>query len=275
MLVAGFLFGCMGVFVKLGAALFSSVELVFYRSLIGLLAILAVAGARRLPLRTRVWRNHLWRGLAGVTSLGLYFWCITVMPLATAVTLNYTSPLFLTLLTTWLLKERFHWPLVAAVIVGFAGVVLLLRPHLDEDQWLAGVLGLVSGVFAAFAYLNVRRLGRLGEPEYRTVFYFALVSTVAGGAGLVFTGVHPVTREGLGIILGMGTTATLAQLALTRAYRTGKTLVASALAYSTIVFASLFGMALWGEVLPLSAWIGMALIMGSGMLALKGAPRGS
>ena len=85
---------------------------------------------------------------------------------------------------------------------------------------------------------------------------------------MLFDTIHAITLHRLAILLGMGSTATLAQLAMTHAYRTGNTLVVGSLAYSTIVFASLFGMLLWNEILPLTSWLGMALIIAGGVLSL-------
>lgn len=268
MLVAGLLFGCMGVFVKLGAAHFSYGELVFYRSFIGLLLVYAIMRSQRVGIATRYWRNHLWRGISGSVALGLYFYCITVLPLATAVTLNYTAPLFLTLLTMLVFKEKFHLPLSIAIALGFGGVVLLLQPTLQHDQLLPGVLGLISGFLAGVAYLNVKQLGIIGEPDTRTVFYFSLTATIGSGVWMLFDTVHTITPQSFAILLGIGSTATLAQLAMTRAYRTGNTLVVGSLAYSTIVFASVFGMLLWKELLPLTSWLGMALIIAGGVISL-------
>jgi S-adenosylmethionine uptake transporter len=89
---------------------------------------------------------------------------------------------------------------------------------------------------------------------------------------MLFTEVHPVTVANMPVLLGVGITATLAQLALTRAYTTGKTLVASTLSYSTIVFASVFGLLFWNEVIGLQGWLGIILIIASGMLSLRLAP---
>lgn len=273
MLVAGLLFACMGVFVKLGAAHFSNVELVFYRSFIGLFVVYALIRQQRGSLRTPYWRGHLWRGLSGSIALMLFFYCITVLPLATAVTLNYTSPLFLTMLTVWLFRDRFHLPLVSAIVLGFIGTVLLLHPTLEKEQIVPGLLGLSSGLLAGVAMFNVRELGRLGEPEWRVVFYFSLIASVFGGIGMLLTHVHPLTLQSIPLLLGLGVSATLAQLALTRAYTTGKTLVASTLSYSTIVFASLFGIILWGETLPLEGWLGIVLIISSGVLSFRTSPK--
>ncbi|OFZ68881.1 MAG: hypothetical protein A2V79_06425 [Betaproteobacteria bacterium RBG_16_56_24] len=273
MLVAGLLFGSMGVFVKLGAAHFSHIELVFYRSFFGLLLSYGILRQQRDGIATRHWRTHLWRGISGSIALALFFYCIIVLPLATAVTLNYTAPLFLTVLTMLVLKDKFHLPLTVAIALGFCGVVLLLHPTLQRDQLLPGLLGLISGLLAGIAYLNVRQLGIIGEPDTRTVFYFSLTASAGSGVWIMFDTVHPVTLQSFAILLGLGSTATLAQLAMTRAYRTGNTLVVGSLAYSTIVFASLFGILLWNEVLPLSSWLGMAFIIASGVLSLRLSPK--
>ena len=273
MLVAGFLFGCMGVFVKLGAAYFSNIELVFYRSFVGLIIIYAIARQRGGTLVTRQWSGHLWRGVSGTIALLLFFYCITVLPLATAVTLNYTSPLFLTVLLMLVFKEHFHAPLTIAIALGFVGMVLLLHPTLQRNQMIPGLLGIISGFFAGIAMLNVRELGRSGEPEWRTVFYFSLIASLVSAAIMLFDTIHKVTLHNFLILLGMGSSATLAQLALTRAYTTGKTLVASSLSYSAVVFATLFGIVLWDEILSVSSWLGMALIIASGVASLKLAPQ--
>ena len=273
MLVAGLLFGCMGVFVKLGAAHFSYIELVFYRSFFGLLLVYGIMRQQRVSVATRYWRNHLWRGISGSVALALFFYCITVLPLAAAVTLNYTAPLFLTLLTMLVFKDRFHLPLTIAIGMGFCGVVLLLQPTLQQDQLLPGLLGLISGFLAGVAYLNVKQLAMIGEPDTRTVLYFSLIASLGSGVWMLFGTVHAITLEGFAILLGLGSSATLAQLAMTRAYRTGRTLVVGSLAYSTIVFASLFGMLLWDETLSLGSWLGMAFIIASGVLSLRLSPQ--
>jgi uncharacterized membrane protein len=178
MVVAAILFALMGVLVKQASGDFSSAELVFYRSAFGLAAIWGVIAWRsgRLfsPLATSHGATHFWRGLSGFSALVLFFYAIGRLPLATAVTLNYTAPLFLAVLSVWWLRERHGRGLVAAVILGFVGIVLLLRPQVQQQAWVPALAGLVSGMLAAVAYVNVKQLGRLGEPEWRVVFYFTL-----------------------------------------------------------------------------------------------------
>ncbi|MEN6587797.1 MAG: DMT family transporter [Sulfuricella sp.] len=273
MIVAGVLFSCMGVFVKLGSQYFSSAELVFYRSLFGLLVIYLIIRAQGFPTATPYWKMHLWRGLSGFFALMLFFYAISALPLATAITLNYTSPLFLALFNVAILKEKPGLLLILATVVGFVGVVLLLRPTLHAEQITAGLMGLGSGFLAGIAYLNVKQLGELGEPEWRVVFYFTLVSTLGGAIWMAFHTFHALTWPRFFILAGMGTCATLAQLAMTRAYHTGSTLVVGSLAYSTVIFASLWGILLWQEILPLGSWLAIALIIASGVISLKASPR--
>ncbi len=272
MLVAGFLFACMGVFVKLGEAHFSSSELVFYRSFVGLLFVAVTLLHKRTPLGTPHWRGHLWRGLSGTVAMMLFFYCIATLPLATAITLNYTSSLFLSALTVIVFKDRLHLPLTASLALGFVGVVLLLHPTLGREQFISGLLGLISGFLAGVALLNVRQLGRLGEPAVRVVFYFNLVATLFSGIWMAQGELHPIALNDLPLLVGLGASATFAQIAMTYAYRIGQTQVVSTLSYSTIVFASLFGLLLWQETLPLASWLGIAFIIASGMLSLRLAP---
>ncbi len=273
MLVAAALFALMGVQVKHASVHFSPAELVFYRSIFGLFSIWAmIAISRRqwlAPLATHHLRAHFWRGLSGFTALVLFFYAIARLPLATAVTLNYTAPLFLAALSAWWLHERHGRGLVGAVLLGFIGIVLLLRPQVQNQAWLPALAGLVSGMLAAVAYINVKQLGKLGEPEWRVVFYFTLLATLGGGAWMALAGFHRPQAEDWPWLVGIGLTATLAQLALTRAYHRGRTLTVGALAYTTVGFSAVYGVLLFGEQLPMQSWTGMAVVASAGMLAVR------
>ena len=131
-----------------------------------------------------------------------------------------------------------------------------------------GMIGLASGVLAAVAYLNVRTLGRQGEPDWRVVFYFALMSSLGGAVWMAWAGFTVPRLADLPLLLAMGATATSAQLAMTRAYRLGNTLAVGALAYATVGFSALYGVFLFGDKLSLEAWLGMALIVLAGMIGV-------
>lgn len=266
MIAASFLFACMGVCVKFAAQTHSAVEITFYRSFISLILMFGLVRLNGVPLSTPHLRWQVTRGAVGFIALFAYFYAITLLPLATAVTLNYTSAIFLALYLGFA-GMRLRKGIMGALVLGLVGVVMLLKPTLHADQLVGGLIGLASGVMAGMAYFSVRELGARGEPEMRTVFYFSLVSSVGAGAWLVFSDIHAVDLKSGLLLLGVAGFATVAQLAMTRAYTRGKTLMSAALAYSTVIFSSLFGMAFWGEVLDASAWAAIGLIILSGIAA--------
>lgn len=270
MLVAGFLFAAAGVFVKLGSTDFSAAELTFYRSFFTVVLAIGFVRARGGTLRTRHMGAHLMRGIMGAVSLLGFYYAITKLPLATAQTLNYTSPIFLAIATTVVLRERFSGLLLAAVVLGFAGVAMLLQPNFAEGTEGPAVIGLFSGVLAAWAYLSVRTLGRLGEPDFRVVFWFGVTGSVFAAAWqLASGGFNPVRWHNAWVLAGLGVAGFLAQMALTRAYRTGNTLVVGAYSYSAVLFATVATIAIWDERLGALEWGGMLVIIASGILAMR------
>ena len=270
MLVAGFFFAAMGVFVKYGASHFDAAEMAFYRSFVGLAFIAAIAVARKGSVRTGYLGGHVIRSVVGSVSLIGYFYAMANLPLATAQTLNYTSPLFLAIATVVVLGEKFSAWLVAAIAIGFAGVALLLQPTMQGGKDTAALIGLFSGVFSAWAYLSVRTLGRLGEPDYRVVFWFtAIGSVICAGWQLTTSTFHALHWNNLWIVIGIGFCGTVAQLAMTRAYRTGNTLVVGALSYSTLVYGCIATFVLWDERMAPMGYAGMAVIIASGIMAMR------
>jgi S-adenosylmethionine uptake transporter len=256
----------MGVCVKFAAQTHSAVEITFYRSFISLILMFGLVRLHGVPLATPHLRWQVTRGAVGFIALFAYFYAITLLPLATAVTLNYTSAIFLALYLGFA-GMQLRKGIMGALALGLVGVVLLLKPTMHADQLVGGLIGLGSGVMAGMAYFSVRELGARGEPEMRTVFYFSLVSSVGAGSWLLFSDIHAVDLKSGLLLLGVASFATVAQLAMTRAYTRGKTLMSAALAYSTVIFSSLFGMLFWGEVLDTSAWAAIGLIVLSGIAA--------
>ena len=270
MIFAGFGFAAMGVFVKMGAAHFDAAELAFYRNFVGLVAIGIVVLVRRGSVKTQHPAAHFTRGLMGSISLIGYFYGMTQLSLATAQTLNYTSPIFLAIATTVVLGERPSPWMLVAIILGFVGVALLLQPNFEEGKEGAAMVGLMSGVLATWAYLSVRTLGKLGEPDGRVLFWFGVIASLMCAAWQVATSTfHPIRWSNLWILAGVAICGTLAQLAMTRAYRTGKTLVVGALSYSSIVFATAATFVVWNDRLEPLEWAGMGIIILSGIIAMR------
>jgi drug/metabolite transporter (DMT)-like permease len=271
MLCASLLFAVMGVCVKFASAQYGAGELVFYRSLVGALFIFGLTRVRRVPLATTMPAMHFWRSASGVVALMLWFHAIAGLPLATAMTLNYMSSVWMALFLigggVLIGASRVDGRLIAAVLLGFAGVALVLRPTVDQQQLWHGLTGLLSGMLAALAYLQVTALGRAGEPEERIVFYFSLGGLAAGALWMGVRGVSDHTPRGLVLLLAIGLLATVAQMMMTRAYRIGRTLANASLQYMGIVFSFVFGVLLFDDAVTLSAVAGMALIVGAGLYA--------
>lgn len=276
MLFASFAFSAMGAGVKLASTIYSTSEIVMYRGLVGTFVLLALVIAQRGTLRTAFAGAHLWRATVGVISLWMWFYAIGQLPLATAVTLNYMAPIwmafFLLCLGWWQSKNHVAWPLIGAIAMSFAGVTLVLQPSVGSDQWLGGVVGVGSSVMSALAYLQVRKLGQMGEPEFRVVFYFSLMTAAAGMFGTMLEGraagvpvFTPHTGYGAALLLAIGVSAAFAQIAMTRAYLLGNVLVVANLQYTGIIFSSLWGVYLWNDKMDWHVWLGMGVILVSGI----------
>lgn len=282
MVVAAFMFASMGVCIKYASAYFHTGEVIFYRGLVSMALLWLLARKQQIPLRTQYPMMHVWRSFVGTCSMGMWFYTVSKLPLATGMTLNYMSSLWVGLfvvgsvLLQWRPRPEqplpdLQIPMVLTLLAGFAGVVLLLRPSLDHEQMFAGLLGLLSGMLSALAYMQVVALSRLGEPEERVVFYFSVGSVVAGAILMGFLGISPFPGWPALWLIPVGLFATGGQLCMTKAYASATTrratLTVATLQYSGIVFASIYSIAIFGDHIPLIGWVGMALIVGSGIAA--------
>lgn len=281
MVVGAFLFASMGVCIKYAAGYFHTAEIVFYRGLIGMLVLWLLSASQGVSLKTAHPGMHAWRSAVGVTAMGCWFYAITQMPLASAMTLNYMSSIWIAVFllagALWSLhprsgrpKQALNIPLILTISMGFAGVVLMLQPSFAQEQSTAALIGLGSGLLSALAYMQVVSLSRIGEPESRTVFFFGLGCTAAGLVACCITGFSPWPGiQAAWWLLPIGLLAAGGQLCMTRAYASTKTargtLVVANLQYSGIVFAGLYSLFLFNDDLGWKGWLGMALIVASGM----------
>lgn len=272
MLGAALLFATMGALVKLlAAARLPNEMIVFFRSAIGLLALLPLVW-RQGPagLRTTRLRGHLGRSLAGLAAMYCFFYAIGHMHLATAVLLNYSTPLFIPIIAVLWLKEpmarRLWWP----ILIGFGGILLILKPGVDVWNPVA-LAGLSSGLLAAVAMVSVRRLTRT-EPATRVVFYFTVISTLVSALPLIWAWTTPAP-ELWGALIAMGVLASVAQLLMTRAYAHAPAPEVGPFTYSTVVFAAILAWLLWNELPDRLSLIGAGLVALTGILTLRRAGR--
>jgi len=274
MALSTLLFAAMGVCVKFASAHYATGEIVFYRGLVGALFMAALLRSGGHALRTPVPAMHFWRSASGVTALSLWFYAISGLPLATAMTLNYMSSVWMALFLVGGAivagGTRVDGRLVATVLVGFVGVALILRPTLERDQLWYGLMGLLSGMLSALAYLQVTALGRVGEPEARVVFYFSLGGMAAGLLTALpaggFHGHHDPFA--VAMLVAVGLLATAAQFLMTRAYGIGRPLVNASLQYLGIAYSFGFGVLLFDDPVTPMALGGAALVIVAGVSAV-------
>ena len=263
-------FALMGVITNARAQHFpvSSNELATWRNLPATLVLGGFALLRGQRFATRHLHAHVVRSVSGGVSTLLFFYTITLLPLATAVTLGYSSAIFLALLSFILLHEHITHRTVAVLIIGLIGVAVLLRPGFSAGQAWGLSCGLFGAAMTGLAHLQLREMSATGEPAWRIVFYFSLVSTLMSAAIATAQGWHAPPLAALPYLLGIGATGLVAQLALTRAYAVGQKFTVAALSYLTVVFSVVFGHYLFHEILGGQEMAGIAIIITAGLISV-------
>lgn len=238
---------------------------VFFRNFFGLVALTPLLFRESFEVRTQNASWHLSRAIFGLTAMYCFFFALGRMPLADAVLLNYTAPIFTPIIAIFLLREEVPAHVWWAIGVGFAGVVLILKPGHDLFTPVAFV-GLASGLFAAFAMTTIRRMS-VTEPTVRIVFYFAVVGTLASAVPLYWSW-QSVDLSLVFPLTAIGVLATVGQLFLTKAYSIAPAARVGTLTYATVVFAALYGWAFWDEAPDIYTALGAVLVVAGGALAI-------
>ncbi|MGB3289626.1 MAG: DMT family transporter [Burkholderiaceae bacterium] len=269
MLLASVMFAGMGACVKVASDYDATLpHVILFRGVPSVVLLYAWTRYTHRSLIPSSWKLHIWRNVSGISSMWLGFFAISHLPLSTAISLNYTAPLFI---AGWMLgwggTQRDPVRIIA-VLLGFLGVVAVLRPSITQDQFLPAMLGLGAGALSAVAMMQIRELGRVGEPEWRTVFIFSCCVVLTSLVGLALEGWKDISLEAWLALTGVGVLGLVGQLAMTRAFGLGSALLTAALQYTTIIFAALLGIAFWGDLPDPVAWAGMALIIASGLLSI-------
>ena len=267
---AALFFSVMAAFVKLCSDQLGSLEIVFYRSLIGVISISFYVYSHHLSLKTDHFVGHLRRSILGTLSICLWFYTLGKMNFGTNMTLTYTTPLFMAANFVILAKMRHKpapWLMVLSILVGFAGVTTVLQPSLDSDQLIPALVCLLVAFIDLITYWQMKELGRLQEPSWRIVFYFTCFGTVTGllGSYIFEDGMHIPDMTSLIGIVGMGICATLGQLCTTKSYAYGNMLLSSALGFSAIPISALISYFVFGEATTAIGLVGMSLIIGAGI----------
>ncbi len=278
MLLAAMGFSTMGAAAKLLKGSFNAGQLVFYRNAIGLL-FLSVSLLRYLPKQEGGKLGWLFfRGLMGTTALYTLLYCILHMPLGTAMTYNLTSSLFIALFGFLIFREYHGVQVLIAVILGFAGMLMIYKPGFSDSPWYYHFAGLISGITSAIAYLTVGRLSAYYDSRV-IVLSFLVSGVILPSISLLLHYVVGLPADGLLIInlhwpqgiqwlylLVLGVAALFGQYFVTRAYGTDKPGLVSAIGYSNIIFSLIFGLMLGDSLPDVLSLLGIAAIIFSGIL---------
>lgn len=268
MLLAVFLFSIMNVLVKTLTAGYSINQVVFFRSVFALLPVLAMLMATPggfAGLRTRRPLGHLWRGTVGFVAIFLTFWSFGLLPLADAVSITFAAPLIMTALAQPVLGEKVGVHRWSAVLVGFAGVLLIVQP--DGHVFTLGALVALSAAFGqAVAMITVRHLSRT-EPPVTIVFWLFVLTSTYSGVTLPWTWQSPTLTD-WGLFILTGVVGGGGQLCLTKAFSLAPAGSVSPFNYTQVLWAALFGWILWDHVPADHVVLGAAVVAASGLYIL-------
>lgn len=267
-LVAILLFAAMDTLIKFLSAGYPVPQLMFVRSLVALLLVggyMFARGGGAAALRTRRPLGHVWRAFAGLLSMGCFFYAFKHLPLAEVYVLSFAGPLFITALSAPLVGETVGWRRWAAVLAGFGGVLVMARPSTGAPL-LPVLVGLCAAFFYALAMLAVRGLSRT-ETAASIVVYLLMTTTVVSGVLAIPVWVEPSPGE-LGLMATVGGLGALAQVLITQAFRRAPPAVVAPFEYTGMVWASLFGYLVFGDLPTPAVLAGAMVIIGSGLYIL-------
>lgn len=266
------MFALLGAFVRAASAMLPNEMVVFFRNALVLVFLMPLFAARRsLPAMSGGKMHlHVLRASAGLVSMYCYFYALAHMKLAEAVLLSYTSPLFIPIIAFLWLHEPLNRRIRIAVVIGFAGVLLILKPGLSIFQPVA-LVALSAALFASLAMVTIRRMSDTERPE-SIVFFFTLLSTVISAVPLTWAWQVP-GREALVILVFLGLAAMAGQLLMTKGYGLAPAAQVGPFVYCSVVFASIIGWVFWGESLDPLSVVGSLLVFLAGITAARAGVR--
>ena len=266
------MFALLGAFVRAASAMLPNEMVVFFRNALVLVFLMPLFAARRsLPAMSGGKMHlHVLRASAGLVSMYCYFYALAHMKLAEAVLLSYTSPLFIPIIAFLWLHEPLNRRIRIAVLIGFAGVLLILKPGLSIFQPVA-LVALSAALFASLAMVTIRRMSDTERPE-SIVFFFTLLSTVISAVPLTWAWQVP-GREALVILVFLGLAAMAGQLLMTKGYGLAPAAQVGPFVYCSVVFASIIGWVFWGESLDPLSVVGSLLVFLAGITAARAGVR--
>jgi drug/metabolite transporter (DMT)-like permease len=267
MTLSALMFAGMGACIKVAARDIPNDMVVFLRNCFGLIYLLPwLLRGGLAPLKTQRFGMHLFRTLIGLSAMYCFFYAIAHMELSGAVLLNFSAPLFVPVIAWFWLKEKVPSLVRLALVIGFTGIVLILRPAPGAFN-AAAFIGMWAGIFAATAMVSIRRMSNT-EPTTRIVFYYSVICTLVSSLPVLWHWTTPDTKALL-LMIGAGIFATNGQLLMTRAYAHAPAARVGPFMYLTVVFAGLIGWWLWLEIPDGLALLGMLMVITAGIITLQ------
>lgn len=268
MLSSVFLFSLMDAIVKWLGDSYPTQQIMFFRcavAIIPLVVIIMVRGG--LPiLRTTQIKWHLLRSLLGVSAMALAFYAFSLMPLGNAIAILHTTPIFMTILSVLVLRETVGVHRWSAVICGFFGMVMVIKPGTGLlDSGSLYMLG--AALLIACTTIIIRLLSLRDDPVCIT-FYFTLTGLLVSSLGILWLGWQPPKRFDLLLLIAVGLLGGIAQYMMTLSYRHAEIGIVAPLKYLTIVLGGLYGYLIWFELLDLLSVIGIFIIASAGIYTL-------
>lgn len=267
-LIAMMLFSCMAAIAKHFADHYSAFQIAFFRFFFALFPLfpLIVSSGGFEVFKTKRFFGHVWRSCVGTASLITYFYSLQHLPLADAVAVSFTNPIFITLLSMVLLKEKVGRNRWIAIVLGFIGVIIIAKP--DGLNLNIGVFfGLASSMFYALAMISLRTLGGT-EKVLTTTAYFTILASLMLAIPAALSWTAPPFLD-LMIFILCGLLAGIGQLFLTSAYQNAPPSVISPFNYSSILWAVIIGFIAWGQIPALHVWIGATIVISTGIYILQ------
>ncbi len=242
------------------------IEMIFWRqaATIPLIAAWALATGSVAQLATARPGAHVVRSLYGMAGMTLNFAALMLLPLAEAVTLSFSAPIFAVVLSVLLLREKVHAWRWGSVAVGFAGVVIITQPGGGELPLFGIALGVAGAIMIALISIHIRGLTRT-ENSLTIVFWFSVVTVACGLPIIPFVAQAHDTTQWL-LLAGIGVSGTIGQILITLALRYGKVSSVIVMDYSGLIWATLLGWLLFATLPPVTTWIGAPLVVAAGLV---------
>lgn len=248
--------------------IYNPLEIIFYRSLICLIALLGwmILQKKLCLLRTKNPKAQFLRAFFGVSSVGMAFWAYQLMPLPQALSLMLTSGLMITAASAFIMKEDVGpWQWVA-VIVGLAGAVIASQPTSGDFNLLGTMAAIGTAATYTIVTILLRRLGRT-EHSLTTVFYFMLFGVLTGGAAIIITG-RPFHFDAPWRLLIIASAGLISQYLKTESLRLAEASILAPFDYTALIWGYVFGWILWKDIPNIAVWIGSLLIVAGNLLII-------